>query len=327
MLKIMTDFKKQAFVSAGKFLNLHHLISLTMKRIFFLCTSTFFSLISFSQSQPDNASYGSDQDKVTKPAPGNFKRPALPINSRINDGNELYTPEEKTPGDTSLYIRSTRGCYLGKFQPINTSIPVYINDSVSIIYTGMQEDAGSLNDEVFQPCIFNSHDMNRKSIKCYPFEKKVIEIPGHLNLQFDPVMNTVLYKEPLSSSGRINDGSELYTPEEKDHPERRHYRPADHLKHLSQDVNEPLNPPSLLVYPNPFSGSATLSYSLARDENVRIALLNVLGEEVILLPVQKRDAGRHELILDARMHGLVAGIYIVRLTVDEQDELIRIIIN
>ncbi len=60
-------------------------------------------------------------------------------------------------------------------------------------------------------------------------------------------------------------------------------------------------------YPNPFGLTTTISYALPTPGAVRLAIHNVLGQEVALLVDGEQPAGRHEVALDGR--SLAAGVY------------------
>jgi putative ubiquitin-RnfH superfamily antitoxin RatB of RatAB toxin-antitoxin module len=64
-------------------------------------------------------------------------------------------------------------------------------------------------------------------------------------------------------------------------------------------------------YPNPFNPSTNISYNLARDGRVRLAVYNLLGQRVATLVDEVRPAGSHTLIWNAA--NLPSGIYIYRL--------------
>ncbi|MCH7975235.1 MAG: T9SS type A sorting domain-containing protein [Bacteroidetes bacterium] len=65
------------------------------------------------------------------------------------------------------------------------------------------------------------------------------------------------------------------------------------------------------AYPNPFNPSTTLRYDLAEAGNVRIAVFDMLGREVVELLNQQQAAGSHEISFDAE--GLPTGTYIARM--------------
>lgn len=67
-------------------------------------------------------------------------------------------------------------------------------------------------------------------------------------------------------------------------------------------------------YPNPFSGSATVEYVLARGGAVRLAVYDVAGRRVAVLAEGPRAAGRHTASLEGR--GLGPGVYFIRGSID-----------
>jgi glycosidase len=64
-------------------------------------------------------------------------------------------------------------------------------------------------------------------------------------------------------------------------------------------------------YPNPFSGTTTVAYTLARRGHVRLAVYDLLGREVARLTDGEVPAGRHLVPFDGR--ALASGVYVCRL--------------
>jgi len=64
-------------------------------------------------------------------------------------------------------------------------------------------------------------------------------------------------------------------------------------------------------YPNPFNPTTSLVFDLAEPGNARLAVYNVLGEQVAVLAEGNFTAGRHEFAFDG--NGLASGVYIYRL--------------
>jgi hypothetical protein len=64
-------------------------------------------------------------------------------------------------------------------------------------------------------------------------------------------------------------------------------------------------------YPNPFNPTTTISYSIPREELVQLKLYNTLGEEVLILINEVKQAGNYKYKLDAT--SLTSGIYFYRL--------------
>ena len=64
-------------------------------------------------------------------------------------------------------------------------------------------------------------------------------------------------------------------------------------------------------YPNPFNPSTTIKYSIPEDGFVKLAVYNLLGEEVISLVNNEQKAGRYEVVFDASR--FASGVYMYRL--------------
>ena len=64
-------------------------------------------------------------------------------------------------------------------------------------------------------------------------------------------------------------------------------------------------------YPNPFNPSTTIEFSLPKEENVKLSLYSILGEELRVLVNEKMTAGVHKYTLDAS--ALPSGVYMYRI--------------
>ena len=65
-------------------------------------------------------------------------------------------------------------------------------------------------------------------------------------------------------------------------------------------------------YPNPFNPTTTIRYVLPEAVRVKLAVYNLLGQEVIILVDQYIPAGNHEITFDGQ--GLPGGTYFYKLT-------------
>lgn len=79
------------------------------------------------------------------------------------------------------------------------------------------------------------------------------------------------------------------------------------------------------AYPNPFSGSTTLSYYLAQDGPVSVEVYNNLGSKVRTLRVGTEAAGSHQLRFDAG--DLARGSYLLRVKTGEAATTKRLVIH
>ena len=64
-------------------------------------------------------------------------------------------------------------------------------------------------------------------------------------------------------------------------------------------------------YPNPFNPSTTIKYSIPEDGFVKLAIYNMLGEEVATIVNTTQKAGRYEVNFNAS--GLASGVYVYRI--------------
>jgi hypothetical protein len=77
------------------------------------------------------------------------------------------------------------------------------------------------------------------------------------------------------------------------------------------DINEISQQPFYLsdVIPNPFSSEASFSISMKEPSNIKLLLMNMLGEEVEMIYQGKLDAGKRNFSLNEK--SLTKGIYIL----------------
>ncbi len=64
-------------------------------------------------------------------------------------------------------------------------------------------------------------------------------------------------------------------------------------------------------YPNPFNPSTSIRYTIAEDGFVKLAVYNLLGEEVSILVNTTQKAGRYEVAFNASK--LSSGVYVYRI--------------
>ena len=65
-------------------------------------------------------------------------------------------------------------------------------------------------------------------------------------------------------------------------------------------------------YPNAFNPSTTIAFSIPRETNVRLAVYDLLGQEVARLVDETMKPGNHEIVFNAEK--VASGTYFYRLT-------------
>ncbi|MBP9725384.1 MAG: PKD domain-containing protein, partial [Bacteroidia bacterium] len=70
------------------------------------------------------------------------------------------------------------------------------------------------------------------------------------------------------------------------------------------------------VYPNPFTSTATINYSLVKGGNLEVKVFDMYGREVAVLFNGKQNAGGYEISFIAEEFNLSAGNYMVQLTLN-----------
>ncbi|MCW3070794.1 MAG: hypothetical protein JWO44_684 [Bacteroidetes bacterium] len=96
---------------------------------------------------------------------------------------------------------------------------------------------------------------------------------------------------------------------------------------LPAGIGEVANDLQLSVYPNPFSEEATIAYYLKANADVQIALVDVLGKQVMLLEKQQQATGAHTLSLNKTELGLAKGMYTLIITVNGTEKNYKLISN
>ena len=64
-------------------------------------------------------------------------------------------------------------------------------------------------------------------------------------------------------------------------------------------------------YPNPFNPTTTIGFGIIEKRNVRLSVLNILGEEIRVLLNEEKEAGYHSI--DFNASDLPSGVYFYRI--------------
>jgi len=73
---------------------------------------------------------------------------------------------------------------------------------------------------------------------------------------------------------------------------------------------------SLDVFPNPYEDHFAIRYNLSKESNVKIAILNNTGKEVLTKKLGRQEAGNHSYQVNAEQQGMKSGLYFVKLILD-----------
>ncbi len=80
------------------------------------------------------------------------------------------------------------------------------------------------------------------------------------------------------------------------------------------------------LFPNPFNGSATISYNVKFNEFVTIDIYDILGKKVRTLVNSKRQSGSHKVIWDGKdVYGntVASGLYFIRIQTPNNVQILK----
>jgi hypothetical protein len=81
------------------------------------------------------------------------------------------------------------------------------------------------------------------------------------------------------------------------------------------------------VYPNPCSNYLSVSYELQNDADVKISVYSIYGNEVKRFVQSRQEKGYYNQVLYLKENGLLPGIYLIRLTLDNVPYVKRIVVG
>lgn len=81
------------------------------------------------------------------------------------------------------------------------------------------------------------------------------------------------------------------------------------------------------LFPNPVSEESELIYFLEEDANVSIHLINQIGQEIKLQEITHQLQGQQHVSINVKSLHVAAGIYTLRIHVNERDEFLKLIIT
>ena len=87
------------------------------------------------------------------------------------------------------------------------------------------------------------------------------------------------------------------------------------------------NNESIQIYPNPSSGSATISYQIKEPAFVTLRITDILGRELYTLVENKlQEAGGHNYELRITNYELNSGLYFVKLQAGDKVEIGKVVV-
>jgi len=136
-----------------------------------------------------------------------------------------------------------------------------------------------------------------------------------------------------ASSDGIDNGQSLYPPYNLDYDGVSRPRgsgwdigayESDFISSINNDDEQPIEYRLYQNYPNPFNPSTNISFTLPIGSKVRVAIYNLLGEEIAELANSEFASGNYTLKFDAT--GFTSGVYLYRLETNDFVETKKMIL-
>lgn len=83
----------------------------------------------------------------------------------------------------------------------------------------------------------------------------------------------------------------------------------------------------LSIFPNPFSASATINYTLPKSDNVNIEVFDLVGKKITTLFNGKQAEGAQNVTFDRTQFGLSTGMYFVKINVGNSFITQKVMVN
>jgi hypothetical protein len=74
---------------------------------------------------------------------------------------------------------------------------------------------------------------------------------------------------------------------------------------------------SISIYPNPFNENTQIGYELKNESKISIELFNALGQQLYVVENSVQQPGRHSVFISPKSKGYEAGIYYVKIKIDD----------
>jgi hypothetical protein len=80
-----------------------------------------------------------------------------------------------------------------------------------------------------------------------------------------------------------------------------------------------------MIFPNPYSGKTTISYTLNKKENVTIEIYNTVGQKIETLINGNQQEGNYSYTFSALEKNYDAGMYFINVKIDEHSNMYKIV--
>ncbi len=133
----------------------------------------------------------------------------------------------------------------------------------------------------------------------------------------DGSLPDVAFMHLASGSKLIDAGTDVGLPFNGKAPDLGAFE-SDYVTSVTNDAQTmlPHSPILMQNYPNPFNPNTVISYQLAVNSFVSLAVYNVLGEKIAMLINENQAAGMHAVIFPAARRNLPSGVYFYQLRAD-----------
>lgn len=216
------------------------------------------------------------------------------VNTTISIQNCTIT-DNRSPGGSGIEMRSGELTILNSiisFSDIGPAIAAVDTPDIYIYYSDIYGNAGG---------------------DWTPYIADYLGLFGNISL--DPIFSNL-----FEGDYRLQPGSPCIDTGDPQSPEDPDGSRADmgayYFNHLTGLIDYPVIPSVLRLnqnYPNPFNAQTTISFESKKPGNLKLAVYDLLGKEIIVLLDGYHEAGRYTIDFDAS--GLSSGVYFYRLQV------------
>ena len=97
------------------------------------------------------------------------------------------------------------------------------------------------------------------------------------------------------------------------------------LNVLNFGINDKIYENTIQVFPNPFSGTTELSYTLGKNEHITIEIYNLLGEKINVVADEMQYAGKHTYSIKPIISDVLSGVLLLKVLSEEKVTTIRLV--